>query len=119
MPGISDFKTIDDYIASFPRKIGTLLQQMRKTIHAAAPDAEEAMRYGLPTFRLHGKNLVHFGAFKTHIGFYPTPAGVTAFKKDWKPYKTSKGAVQFPLEKKLPLVLVGRVTKFRQRTMKI
>lgn len=116
MPGMSDFKSIDAYIAAQPKNIATLLQQMRKTIQKAAPEAEEAMRYGLPTFRLNGKNLVHFGAFKTHIGFYPTPAGITAFKKELKTYKTSKGAVQFPLDEKLPLGLVGKVVRFLKKT---
>lgn len=117
MAGMSAFETIDEYIASYPRDVGMLLQQMRKTIQKAAPEAEEAMRYGLPTFRMNGKNLVHFGAYKTHIGFYPTPAGITAFKKELKPYKTSKGAVQFPLDEKLPLGLVGRVVRFRKKML--
>ena len=103
---------IDTYIAGFPKDIQKLLKQMRTTIKKAAPNATEAMAYGLPTFRLEG-NLVHFGGFKTHIGFYPAPTGIQAFEKELAPYMAGKGTLQFPLDKPLPLDLVTRITQFR------
>ncbi|HTH93009.1 MAG TPA: DUF1801 domain-containing protein [Candidatus Paceibacterota bacterium] len=105
--------TIDEYIALYPEEIQVLLKKMRQTIAKAAPKAEEAIRYGIPTYRLHNKNLVHFGAFKTHIGFFPTASGVKAFKKELAEYKCSKGTIQFPLDERLPLTLVTKITKFR------
>jgi uncharacterized protein YdhG (YjbR/CyaY superfamily) len=106
------FKTIDEYIATFPPETQERLQQMRRTIHEAAPQAAEAISYQMPTFKLNG-NLVHFAAFKHHIGFYPIPSGIEAFKEELSPYKTSKGAVQFPLNKPLPLGLVKKIVKYR------
>ena len=103
---------MDAYIASFPKEVQKLLEQMRHTIHQAAPEATEAMSYGLATFKQHG-NLVHFGAFKTHIGFYPAPRGIAAFKKEAAPYLAGKGTLQFPLDTPLPLDLVTKITKFR------
>lgn len=107
------FKNINQYIALFPKDIQTLLKQMRATIKEAAPEAEEAIKYQLPTFILKGINLVHFAAFKNHIGFYPVPTGIEKFKKELAVYKTSKGAVQFPLDKPLPLALIRKIVKFR------
>lgn len=104
--------TIDEYIASFPESTQVLLQQMRSTIIKAAPKAEEAISYGMPTFKLQG-NLVHFAGYKNHIGFYPSPSGITAFANELKKYKTSKGAIQFPVDDKLPLTLVTKIVKFR------
>lgn len=105
--------TIDDYIAEFPADVQLLLNQMRTTIQKAAPKAEEAIAYGMPTFRLHG-NLVHFAAAKNHIGFYPAPSGIVAFEDELKnKYEYSKGAIQFHMDKKLPLALVAKITKFR------
>jgi uncharacterized protein YdhG (YjbR/CyaY superfamily) len=104
---------IDSYINSFPPEIQKLLQQMRQTIHSTAPDATEAISYGMPTFKLNGKNLVHFAAFKHHIGFYPTPNGIEEFKAELSKYKGAKGSVQFPLGQPLPLELVKRVVAFR------
>ena len=101
-------KTIDEYINWFPIDTQTLLEQMRATIHKAAPDASEAINYGIPTFKLNG-NLVHFGGFKTHIGFYPAPRGIEAFKKELEPYIAGKGTVQFPLDKPLPLQLITKL----------
>lgn len=106
-------KTIDEYIAGFPKDIQSKLQALRATIRQAAPEAEEAISYQIPTFKLAGKNLVHFAAFKNHIGFYPVPSGIEAFKKELSVYKTSKGAVQFPLDQPLPLKLIARMVKFR------
>lgn len=103
---------IDAYIAGYPPNVQKLLQQMRTTIAKAAPMAEEAMAYGLPTFRLNG-NLVHFGAFAKHIGFFPAPSGITNFAVKLKPYKTSKGTIQFPLDGPIPWDLVTEITKFR------
>lgn len=104
--------TIDEYIATFPEATQVLLQQMRDTIHKAAPKAEEAIKYAMPTFVLNG-NLVHFAAYKNHIGFYPAPSGLEAFKEEIGKYKNSKGAVQFPIDKKLPLALVTKIVKYR------
>jgi uncharacterized protein YdhG (YjbR/CyaY superfamily) len=105
-------RTIDEYIAGFPPEIRALLQEIRMTIREAAPDAEEAISYQMPTFRLHG-NLVHFAAFKNHIGFYPAPTGIDEFREELAAYKGSKGAVQFPLDKPLPLDLIRRIVQFR------
>ncbi|HTI07236.1 MAG TPA: DUF1801 domain-containing protein [Puia sp.] len=104
--------SIDEYIADFPNEIQQLLQQMRSTIRKSAPNAEEAIKYAMPTFVLNG-NLVHFAAFKNHIGFYPAPTGIEAFKKELAAYKGSKGAIQFPLDRPLPLALISRIVKFR------
>jgi uncharacterized protein YdhG (YjbR/CyaY superfamily) len=106
------FTNINEYISLFPKEIQALLKQMRATIKEAAPDAEEAIKYQMPTFVLKG-NLVHFAAFKNHIGFYPVPTGIEKFKKELSAYKTSKGAVQFPLDKPLPLALIRKIVKFR------
>ena len=105
-------QNIDDYISLFPPEIGELLEKVRETIRQAAPGAEEAMAYGIPTFRLNG-NLVHFGAANRHIGFYPTPSAILAFKKDLKPYKWAKGSVQFPFDQPVPYELISGMTKFR------
>ena len=106
------FTTIDEYIATFPEDVQNILRQMRAVIKAAAPEAEEKISYQMPTFALHG-NLVHFAAFKNHIGFYPTPSGIEAFKEQLSPYKGAKGSVQFPLDKPIPYDLVSDIVKFR------
>jgi uncharacterized protein YdhG (YjbR/CyaY superfamily) len=103
---------IDEYIAGFPPDIQETLQLIRATIRAAAPDADEAMKYQIPTFVLNG-NLVHFAAFKKHIGFYPAPSGTAAFKKELSAYEGAKGSVQFPLDKPMPLALITKIVKFR------
>ena len=105
-------ETIDDYIADFPPDVQVILKKLRATIRKAAPDAEEAMKYRLPTFVLNG-NLVHFGAFKKHIGFYATPTGNEKFRKELSVYEGAKGSVQFPLDKPIPYDLVSRMVKFR------
>jgi len=105
-------KDIDEYVGHCPQDVQPLLTQMRATIQQAAAQATEKISYGIPTFYLNG-NLVHFGAAQNHIGFYPTPSGITAFKKELEPYKSSKGAVQFPKDKPLPLALITRIVKFR------
>jgi uncharacterized protein YdhG (YjbR/CyaY superfamily) len=104
--------TIDEYIATFPADIQSILQKIRATIRKAAPQAEETINYQMPTFKLHG-NLVHFAAFKNHIGFYPTPSGIEKFKKDIEKYEWAKGSVQFPLDKPIPYGLIVKITKFR------
>lgn len=104
--------SIDDYIASFPVEIQTILEQIRFVIQQAAPEAQEAIKYAMPTFVFHG-NLVHFAAFSHHIGFYPVPTGIEAFKEELSVYKSAKGSVQFPLNKPMPLNLIAAITKFR------
>lgn len=108
----ADFKNIDAYISTFPKDVQSLLQQLRETIQKAAPQAEEAISYQIPTFKLNG-NLVHFAAYKTHIGFYPAPSGLAEFQEEISKYKNSKGAVQFPLNQPLPLSLIKRIVTFR------
>jgi uncharacterized protein YdhG (YjbR/CyaY superfamily) len=103
---------IDDYIKNFSPAIKEKLDLIRRLIKKLSPSAREAIRYGMPTFVL-GGNLVHFAAFKNHIGLYPTPSAITAFRKELSKYKTSKGAIQFPLEKPLPLGLIAKIIKFR------
>lgn len=104
---------IDQFISNYPPKIQTVLQKIRALIQKSAPGAEEAMSYGIPTFKLNGKNLVHFSAFKEHIGFYPTPSGIEKFKKELSAYEWAKGSVKFPLDKPIPYALIGRITQFR------
>jgi uncharacterized protein YdhG (YjbR/CyaY superfamily) len=104
--------SIDVYISGFPENIQTILEEIRKTIRQAAPEAQEAISYGIPTFVFHG-NLVHFAANKKHIGFYPAPSGVEAFKTELSVYKGAKGSVQFPIDKPMPLELITEIVKFR------
>ncbi|MES2286554.1 MAG: DUF1801 domain-containing protein [Bacteroidota bacterium] len=105
-------KNIDEYIAGFPKEIQKILEQIRETIKKAAPGAEETISYAIPTFTLNG-NLVHFAAFKNHIGFYPAPSGNEAFKKELSKYKGGKGTIQFPLDEPIPLNLITKIVKFR------
>jgi uncharacterized protein YdhG (YjbR/CyaY superfamily) len=106
------FKSIDEYLLQFPSEVQEILKTLRKVIKESAPDAEEKISYQMPTFVLHG-NLVHFAAFKNHIGFYPTPSGIDAFKHELSEYKGAKGSVQFPIEKPLPFELISEIVKFR------
>lgn len=105
-------KNIDEYVAGFPPEIQEKLESVRATIRKTAPKAEEAISYMIPTFKLHG-NLVHFAAFKKHIGFYPGAGGIAAFQEELAGYETSKGTVQFPLNTRIPLALIARIVKFR------
>ncbi len=105
-------QTIDDYIGRFPDDVQAILQQIRQTIHEAAPEATEAISYQMPTFKLHG-NLVHFAAFKKHIGFYPVPSGIEAFQDELSAYVQGKGSVQFPLDQPTPYDLIGRIVTYR------
>lgn len=106
------FHSVDEYIRTCPHAVQEKLLALRETIRSAAPNAEETISYGIPTFDLHG-HLVHFAAFKNHIGFYPAPSGILAFKKELSTFAFSKGGVRFPLDKPLPLALVKRIVKFR------
>jgi uncharacterized protein YdhG (YjbR/CyaY superfamily) len=105
-------ENIDEYIAAFPQDIQKRLQEMRATIKKAAPKAEETIKYAIPTFTLSG-NLVHFAAYKNHIGFYPAPRAIVEFKKELASYEGGKGTIQFPLDKPLPLGLISKIVKFR------
>lgn len=107
------YKTIDEYIKTFPKDIQIILEKIRQTIHETAPETVETVSYQMPTFKLNGKNLVHFAAFKEHIGFYPTPSGIDSFEKELAPYRTGKGTLQFPLDKPIPFNLVKKVVIFR------
>ena len=104
---------IDEYIAGFPKDIQKILEQIRKTIKKAAPDAEEKVSYGMPTFTLNKVYLIYFAGYKKHIGLYPAPIGIEAFKKELSVYKTGKGSVQFPLDKPIPFDLITKIVKFR------
>lgn len=104
--------TIDEYIARCPEHVQAILSKIREIIRKAAPTAEETIKYQIPTFVLNG-NLVHFAAFQNHIGFYPTPSGITKFKQELSAYKGAKGSVQFPLDAPIPVSLITKIVKFR------
>lgn len=104
--------SIDEYIATLPYEIQKIMEEVRATIKKAAPEATETIKYAIPTFVFHG-NLVHFAAFKNHIGFYPAPEGMEEFDKELSVYKKGKGSVQFPLDKPIPFDLITRITAFR------
>lgn len=106
------YESIDEYILQFPPEIQDILNKLRQVIKKAAPDAGEKISYRMPTFVLHG-NLVHFAAFKNHIGFYPTSSGIEAFKNELSEYKGGRGSIQFPIEKPLPYELISKIVKFR------
>ncbi len=108
----NSYNTIDEYIAIFPADVQKILKEVRSVIKAAAPEASEKISYQMPTFFLFG-NLVHFAAFKNHIGFYPAPRGIEEFQKELSVYKGAKGSVQFPLDQPMPLDLISRIVKFR------
>jgi uncharacterized protein YdhG (YjbR/CyaY superfamily) len=101
-----------EYAGRFPAKVQSLLRKVRAAIRKAAPNAQEAISYGIPAFTLNGKRFVWFAAFKSHIGFYPGAAALAAFKKELSGYKSAKGSVQFPFDEPLPLALVDRIVKF-------
>ena len=104
-------RTIDEYISRCPVEFQLLLEKIRKTIIKQAPKAEEAIRYGMPTFLFHG-TLVHFAAFKNHIGFYPAPIGIKIFEKEIFEYKSGEGSLQFPLDKPIPFDLIKKMVKY-------
>ncbi|MFC6764515.1 iron chaperone [Natrinema soli] len=107
-----EFETIDEYIKTFPAEIQETLEELRRTIREAAPNAEETISYQIPTFEQEGI-VVHFAAFDEHIGFYPTPSGMTAFEEELSTYERGKGSVKFPLDEPLPFDLVREITEYR------
>ena len=106
------FTSIDEYIATFPEETQKILEEVRATIKAIAPEAEEKISYQIPTFFLKG-NLIHFAAFKNHIGLYPTPSGTEAFKRELSIYQGAKGSVRLPIDEPMPLKLISKIVKFR------
>lgn len=108
-------KNIDEYIAGFPKDTQKILERVRAAIKKAVPEAEETISYSMPTFTLRGRYLVYFAGFKNHIGFYPIPEGITAFKKELSVYKTGKGSVRFPLDEPMPLRLITKIVKYRAK----
>jgi len=113
----SPTSVIDDYISASPEDIRGVLERVRAAIRNAAPDATETIKYGIPTFVL-GENLVHFAAFTKHIGFYPTPSAIVAFRDQLSAYKSAKGSVQFPLDSPLPLELIEEIVRFRVKEVR-
>ena len=113
--GASDATTIDEYIAGFPPKVRKLLQAIRKTIRGVEPRFEETIRYGIPTFRLDGKNVIHFAGHTKHTAVYPAPRNERAFAKELAEYEGGKGTVQFPLDEPVPHDLIRRIAEFRVR----
>jgi uncharacterized protein YdhG (YjbR/CyaY superfamily) len=106
-------ETIDEYIADFPVEVQKIMEEIRTAIKKVAPTAEESISYAIPAFKLNGVYLVYFAGFKNHIGFYPAPVGMEAFKEEFSTYKTGKGSVQFPLNKPMPFDLITRIVEFR------
>jgi len=109
---INSPQTVNDYIAGFHPDIQVILRKIQSIIRETVPEAEEVISYQMPTYRLHG-NLVHFAAFKNHIGFYPTPTGVEAFTDELKPYQHAKGSIRFPLDQPIPYDLIVKIVEFR------
>jgi uncharacterized protein YdhG (YjbR/CyaY superfamily) len=107
------FSSIDEYIASFPDEVQKILEELRATIKATAPNTKEKISYQIPTFELNGRNLIHFAAWKKHIAMYPIPAGSEAFEKELAQYTDGKGTLKFPLDKPLPLKLIREIVQFR------
>lgn len=107
------FNSIDEYISTFPKDVQKILQELRETIKAAAPDAGETISYGIPTFTLNGKYLIYFAGWKNHISIYPIPAGTEAFNKQVSKYVEGKGTLKFPIDKPLPIRLITKIVKLR------
>jgi uncharacterized protein YdhG (YjbR/CyaY superfamily) len=114
----SNYKTIDEYISLFPQDVQKILGDIRQMISELVPEGSEAISYGMPTIKYKGKNLVHFAAFKHHIGFYPTPRPIVEFEKELVPYIHAKGSIQFPLDKPIPMELIRRIIEFRLKSFK-
>jgi uncharacterized protein YdhG (YjbR/CyaY superfamily) len=111
----TEFKSVDEYIKTFPGNIQLLLEMVRRTIREKAPEAVECIAYGMPAYKTEGKPLVYFAGFKNHIGFYATPTGHSKFAVELSTYKQGKGSVQFPLDKPIPYELIGRIVEFRMK----
>jgi uncharacterized protein YdhG (YjbR/CyaY superfamily) len=110
--------TIDMYISDFPETVQTILHKIRKTIHEAIPEAEETISYGMPTFKYKDKPVVYFGGWQSHIGFYATPSGNEAFRKELSPYQGAKGSVKFPLDQPMPYDLIEQIARYRLEEVK-
>lgn len=113
MSNKSTATSIDEYIAGFPPETQTVLEELRALVKACAPAATETISYAIPTFDLNGRHLVHFAGYEKHVGFYPVPSGIEAFREELRPYKQGKGSVQFPLGQPLPTELIRRIVEFR------
>ena len=113
------FRTMDEYINSYPENIKKILMKIREIIHVIAPEAVEVINYQIPTFKLKNKNLVHFAAFKKHIGFYPTPSGIEAFQEELSEYDCSKGSVKFYLKNPIPYNLIKTISEYRVQELSI
>ena len=111
------FENIHQYLSAFPKDIQNILQKVRQTISMAAPEVIESINYQMPTFKLNGKNLVHFAVWKNHIGFYPTPSGIEFFKKELSAHKWAKGSVQFPIDKPIPYDIIEKIVIFRKKEL--
>ena len=107
------FTSMDEYIASFPEDVQKILEELRRTIQAAAPEAEEKISYNIPTFTLNGKYLIYFAGWKNHISIYPIPTGSEAFNKQVSKYVEGKGTLKFPLNKPIPLTLITKMVKLK------
>ncbi|HVG42369.1 MAG TPA: DUF1801 domain-containing protein [Chitinophagaceae bacterium] len=114
----NSFETVDEYINSFPNEVQILLNNIRACIRQVAVNAEERMSYGMPSYKIYGKPLVYFAAFKNHIGFYATPSGHAAFAEKLAKYKQGKGSVQFPIKEPIPLDLIKKITDYRLKENK-
>ncbi len=110
---MKNYKNIDEYIRNYPENVQKILQAIRNLIAKEIPAGVEVIKYGIPTFRLNGKNLIHFGGYKSHIGFYPAPRAIEKFKDELAEYEGGKGTVQFPLDKPIPYDLIKRIVQFR------
>ncbi len=107
------FQNVDEYIQDFPEQTEQILQKIREIVKEISPEAIELISYQMPSFKLNGKNLVHFAGYAKHIGFYPLPAGIIAFEKELEIYKHAKGSAQFPLDKEIPYNLIRKIVQYR------
>lgn len=114
-PDSASVASIDDHIAGFPDEVQTILREIRRTIREVEPAFEETIRYGIPTFRLNDKNVIHFAGHKNHVGLYPAPRESEEFRAELSAYKGGKGTVQFPLFEPIPFDLIRRIVEFRVR----
>ncbi len=111
------YSSFDEHISTFPQDKQVILEKIRETIHKACPAATETIKYGIPTFQLYGKNMVHFAGYENHIGFYPSPNGMNEFKQDLEPYAQGKGTAQFSWDKDIPYDLIVKIVKFRAKQL--